>query len=105
MAATAAANPAFSNFLNAVVVQIINPLILLLVAVAFVVFIWGVFQFIAHAGDETKRHEGQQAILWGLVGLVIMFGAYGIINIAATSFNLPNIQKNTTTTNTNTPIF
>src|SRR5580698_9703470 len=100
MPATTATNPAFSTFLNAVVVQIVNPLILLLVAVAFIVFLWGVFEFIAHAGDEAKRSEGQQAILWGLVGLVIMFGAYGIINIAATTFNVPNIQRTTTTTTT-----
>jgi amino acid permease len=80
-------------FLNAVVTQIVNPLILLLIAVAFIVFLWGVFEFVAHAGDETKRAEGQQAILWGIVGLVIIFGAYGIINIAASAFNLGSIQS------------
>ncbi|MCR4276082.1 MAG: hypothetical protein NUV90_01725 [Candidatus Parcubacteria bacterium] len=80
-------------FLGKVVVQIIDPIILLLAAVAFVVFLWGVFEFIAHAGDETKRKEGKSAILWGLVGLVIIFGAYGIINIALGTFNLPDIRQ------------
>lgn len=82
-----------NTFLGKVVVQVINPIILLLAASAFVVFLWGVFEFIAHAGDETKRAEGKSAILWGLVGLVIIFGAYGIINIALGTFNLPPIQK------------
>jgi hypothetical protein len=86
-----------NGFLSKVVVQIVNPILLLMVAVAFVVFLWGVFEFIAHAGDEGKRAEGQQAILWGLVGLVIMFGAYGIINIAAGAFNIAPIQKISTT--------
>lgn len=71
-----------NEFLGRVVVQVINPLILLLAAVAFVLFLWGVFQFIRQAGDEGKRAEGKSAILWGLIGLVIIFGAYGIINIA-----------------------
>jgi len=75
-----------NDFLGKVVVQIINPLILLLAASAFVVFIWGVFEFIAHAGEETKRAEGKRAILWGLVGLAIIFGAYGIINLALGTF-------------------
>lgn len=82
-----------NKFLGKVVVQIINPIILLLAASAFVVFLWGVFEFIAHAGDAGKREEGKQAILWGLVGLVIIFGAYGIINLALGTFNLPHIQK------------
>ena len=82
-----------NQFLGKVEVQIINPIILLLAAAAFVVFLWGVFEFVAHAGDETKRKEGRQAIFWGLIGLVIIFGAYGIINVALNTFNLPTIQK------------
>lgn len=82
-----------NKFLGKVVTQIVNPLILLLAAVAFVVFLWGVFEFIWQAGDETKRKEGRQAILWGLIGLVIIFGAYGIINIALGTFNLPPVTK------------
>jgi hypothetical protein len=74
--------PVLDGFLNKVVIEIINPIILLLGAGAFVLFIWGVFEFILHAGDETKRSEGKSAILWGIVGLVVMFGAYGIINLA-----------------------
>lgn len=81
-----------NKFLGKVVVQIINPLILLLAAAAFVVFLWGVFEFIAHSGDEAKRAEGKSAILWGLVGLVIIFGAYGIINLALGTFGIPLIN-------------
>lgn len=80
-----------NEFLSKVVVQIINPIILLLAAAAFVVFIWGIFEFVAHAGEETKRSEGRRAILWGLIGLVIIFGAYGIINLVISPF--PGIDK------------
>lgn len=77
-----------TQFLGKVVVQIVNPIILLLAGSAFVVFVWGIFEFVAHAGDETKREEGRSAIMWGLVGLVIIFGAYGIINVALKTFSL-----------------
>ena len=80
-------------FLDKVVAQIINPIILLLAAAAFIVFLWGVFDFIAHAGDETKRETGRKAIFWGLIGLVIIFGAYGIINIALGTFNIPLLKQ------------
>ncbi len=82
-----------NEFLVKVVTQIVNPIILLLSAAAFVVFVWGVFEFIAHAGDETKRTEGRKAIGWGLIGLVIIFGAYGIINVALGTFNLGTIES------------
>lgn len=82
-----------NNFLDSVVAQIINPIILLLAAAAFVLFIWGVFEFILHAEDEEKRTEGRKAIMWGLIGLVIIFGAYGIINLALGTFNLSPIEK------------
>ena len=81
------------SFVGKVVAQIINPIILLLSAGAFVVFLWGVFEFVLHAGDVAKRKEGRQAILWGLVGLVIIFGAYGIINIAMGTFDMGTIEQ------------
>jgi hypothetical protein len=82
-----------NRFLAAVVREIINPLMLLLATGAFVLFLWGVFQFIAHAGDESKRSEGKQAILWGLVGLVIIFSAYGLMNTVLNLFSLDPINK------------
>lgn len=82
-----------NEFLDKVVLQIINPIILLLAASAFVVFLWGVYEFIKGAGEGDKREEGRRAILWGLVGLVIIFGAYGIIDIALGTFSLPEIEE------------
>lgn len=81
------------EFLGKVVVQIVNPIILLLAGAAFVLFVWGVYEFIKGAEDGKKREEGGKAIMWGLIGLVIIFGAYGIINIALKTFNIAPIQK------------
>jgi hypothetical protein len=80
-----------NNYLNAIAAQIINPLMMLIAGAAFVVFLWGAFVFISHADDDTKRKEGRDGMLWGFVGLVIIFGAYGIINIALRSFGLGTI--------------
>lgn len=85
------------TFLGKVATQVINPIILLLAASAFVVFLWGVFEFIAHAGEEAKRKDGKNAIFWGLIGLVIIFGAYGIINIVLGTFDIKPIAPITGT--------
>lgn len=74
---TTVANTFIANFINAV----INPLIYLLMAIAVVMFIWGVVEFVAGSDDTTKLSTGKRHILWGIVGLVIMLSAIGIMNI------------------------
>lgn len=71
---------AVNSFITSVEEQILMPLITLLALLAFAFFVWGVVQFIAGAGDEEKRRTGQQHMFWGIIGLVILFGASGIIN-------------------------
>lgn len=62
-----------------IVNEVINPLIYLFFAIAALVFVWGVISYIANADDETKRREGRTHIVWGIIGLVIMSGAWGIL--------------------------
>lgn len=59
--------------------EIINPLIAFLFAIATLYFLWGVYKFIRDADSDTARVTGQQAILYGLVGMFIMVGVYGIM--------------------------
>ncbi len=67
---------------------IINPLIQFAFIVAFVIFIWGVMEFIRNANNPTKREEGQQHMIWGIVGLAIMVGVYGIMSLLINTFGL-----------------
>lgn len=61
--------------------QILEPLLTLIALAAFVIFIWGVVEFIRGADNDEKRKAGQQHMIWGIVGLVIIFGANGIIRL------------------------
>ena len=70
--------------------QILTPLITLVALAAFVFFVWGVVQFIANADDAEKRKLGQQHMIWGIIGLVIIFGANAIISILTATLGLPN---------------
>ena len=63
------------GLLNVVVVPVIF-------ALAFLVFVWGVVNyFILNAGDETKRSEGRAFVLWGLLGMVLLFSVWGFVNL------------------------
>lgn len=65
------------TFLDVTIVPIIF-------AIAFLIFIWGVFQyFIAGAASEEKRDQGKQFVMWGLIGFVVMVSVWGLVNLLA----------------------
>jgi TRAP-type C4-dicarboxylate transport system permease small subunit len=74
-------NAPLDAFLTKVNAQIIVPFVTLLVLAAFTIFIWGVVEYIRNADNDEKRSLGTQHIVWGLVGLTIIFGANAIIAI------------------------
>jgi hypothetical protein len=72
----------FIGLLNTVVVPVIF-------ALAFLVFVWGVVNyFFLHGGEEAKREEGRSFILWGLIGLAVLFSVWGLLNILLSTLGL-----------------
>jgi hypothetical protein len=67
--------------------NIVNPIIGLMFALAVVYFLWGVFQLVTKNDDTTRAEEGRMHILWGLVGMFIMFSVFGIMNLICNTIN------------------
>lgn len=67
---------------------IIFPLISLMMAVAFLYFLWGGYQYVLGATDEGSRTTGKKNMMYGIIGFVIMFSALTILKIAAGTFGL-----------------
>ena len=66
----------------------INRIIPVIIGITVLVFLWGVANYVMSAGDEEKRKEARQFIIWGLVGLVIMVGIWGLINVFVDALGL-----------------
>jgi len=86
------------------VIQFINGILVpLIFALAFIVFLWGVFNyFIAGGHDEEKKEKGKSLMLYGLVGFFVMVSVWGLVNILVGTFNLNNVipvQPEASTTN------
>ncbi len=81
-----------ATFLDRFNYYILNPVIELLFGIAFIYFFYGIIKFIqSDAGDKgSARAEARSAILWGMVGMLIMFSVYGIIS----KFLLPSFGIN-----------
>lgn len=80
--------------------SLINQLIPFVLALALLVFLWGVFKyFVLGGGDEEKQAEGKKFMIYGIMGLVIMVAVWGLVELIATLFGVdrttsaPNIPK------------
>lgn len=68
-----------STLFESIKINIVDPIITLLALAAFVVFIWGLVNFVRGADDAEVRDTGKRHMIWGIVGLVIIFGAGAIV--------------------------
>ena len=68
---------------------ILNPLIVLMFVVALLVFFWGLVEFIYKAGSEDGREVGKRNMMYGIIGMFVMVGVYGIITLILNTFGLP----------------
>lgn len=82
------------SFISNVDNLIVNPLIVLLFTLAFIYFLYGVFEFIANQENEEKKTTGKMHMIYGVIGLTIMFGVWAILNIILRTFNIPASEIN-----------
>ncbi len=61
----------------------------LLFAIAFLVFIFGVYKhFIQNGASGDEKNEGKKLILYGLIGFAVMVSVWGLVNIVTGTFGL-----------------
>ena len=67
--------------------EILNPLIVLLFAVATLMFAWGIIQYVLGSqGSDQKVEQGKKAMMWGIIGMFIMASAWGFVKILCDFF-------------------
>ncbi len=79
-----AQNSAWLNGFASQTMSLMQMLAQLFLAVALVVFIWGMVVFILNSGNEQARSEGKQKMIWGIVALFVIVSVWGLVNIIQT---------------------
>lgn len=77
-----------ATFLNKVDELVLNPIILLAFAVSFLYFVYGIVKFLSSDVADKTRKESQDAILYGIVGMIIMFSVFGLIRFTLGAFGV-----------------
>lgn len=62
-----------------VFLDLIWAIIPVIASLTILVFVWGLAKFIAKTGDQKAVEEGKKLMVWGLVGLFVMFSFLSII--------------------------
>jgi len=70
----------FKTFVYQIVAVVIL-LTKLLMAVAVLVFFWGLAKFILGSGDPKRIEEGKAIMIWGTLGLFVMVSIWGILGL------------------------
>ena len=70
------------NLINDILVPV-------LMAIAFIVFLWGVYKYFIYGADnETERATGKQFVLWGIIGFVVILSVWGLVAIVSGTLGL-----------------
>lgn len=72
------------------IIGLINTILVpVFMAIAFIVFLWGVFKYFIWGGEnETEKADGRKFAMWGIIGFVIILSLWGIVNILMGALNL-----------------
>lgn len=81
LAQTALTNPLGSTTdPNTVIANIIKVSLGVVGGLALVIFIYGGLLMLLSAGNPERVKHGRDALMWATIGLIIIFGSYGIVN-------------------------
>jgi len=83
-----ASNAKFVDLVGYVICNINRAIIPLIIAVAMVTFIWGIVQYVINTDNETAKTKGKDFMIWGLIGLAVMFGVWGLVKILGATFGI-----------------
>ena len=78
----------FQDLISYATCIISNAIIPLIFALALVLFVWGVIKFVINDDEQTKKEEGRQFMLWGIIALSVMVSVWGLVKIVGNTFGI-----------------
>ena len=70
------------EFLTSILAFINTTLIPFILGIAFLLFVWGMFQyFIAGGANDEAKEKGKSLLIYAILGFVIIIVFWGVINL------------------------
>jgi hypothetical protein len=74
--------------------NLLNAVVPVLIALGVLYFVWGVISYVI-ASDEEAKKAGRDRIIFGIIGLAVIIGLWGLVNLLRRTFGLNNNQTYT----------
>lgn len=73
--------PTISTFITNLYHEIVIPILWVLISIEFIVFFWGLVEFIRNADSDEGRAKGKRHIIWGIAGVFVTGSVFGLTRI------------------------
>src|SRR3989344_1356391 len=77
-----------ANDLFNLIEEILGKLAPMLVAIAVIVLLVAIINYIRAGEDEEKREKAKSLMIYGIIGLFVMISLWGLVAILSGTFNL-----------------
>lgn len=67
---------------------LLNQVIPIVITLAVIYFFYGVAKYVMAAGDEEAQTAGRSIMIYGIIGLVVIVGIWGLVGIIANTFGI-----------------
>ncbi len=74
-------NPIKADSVPELIGMVINSVLGIVGSLALLMFVFGGLTWMTSSGSQEKVKKGKDILIWSALGLVIVFGAYGITRI------------------------
>ncbi|MFA5838391.1 MAG: pilin [Candidatus Paceibacterota bacterium] len=66
-------------------IQLLTPIV---IALALLYFFYGLARYILNAGNEEKKAEGKNIMIYGIIALFVMVSVWGLVSILVTTLGI-----------------
>ncbi len=67
--------------------DILNLVVPILITLGIIYFIWGVITYVI-GSDEEAKEAGRNRIIFGIIGLAVIIGVWGLVKILTNTFGV-----------------
>jgi hypothetical protein len=75
--------------------NILNAVVPVLIALGVVYFVYGVITYVISDDEEAKK-TGRNRIIYGIIGLAVIVGVWGLVHILTNTFMIDNANNTIT---------
>lgn len=76
----------FKEFVQSVILDMVNPAMWLMMSLAIVYFLWNIAEVIRKSGQPDELAKFKSKAVWGIVAIFVMTSVWGLVNILVNTF-------------------